>query len=647
MSVESEFFTPEPDQQDESSQTSVFSEVNYSALDTKEFRELYNADLQRFKDDSAENAAQIQSKHALASNSREFEVLNKISINNLKMGKYLEQLRSKGEYMSPQEGAMSMGIIIGLLDGQKERIEIAQRTNAYEQYKESVNRVVLFPCASAVIRFGELSLYELSKKDIDQIPAHIGYTFILDGLHQRPSGTYGVPENTGISQEYPALLYEGMENVANYIDALDESNLDAFEKRFGMLGGYKGTAAKHTSNLMHKISAIRKKVHETITDPNSIEFPQLKQVLEQYMNDENINRLDSVYYMTNQQNNEYIEFYRTIDNLRLRGVYPEFYSNIIERLNETNTAYLQDEKLISFNELQSIIRTPANNDKSIEKPYSVGSVIEAANDIMSQSRLREFRLGKGDVSFGNIQDPENTIIKFNVDDSKKITISFTFSEMDSKSLLVSYDERSQSFDWHLMQEMDTETKQMIVAESQLVLKAVQSQIEQEREQKREAQREKAQRMQELQSVRRRRSGGKGKKTRPKVVYPKAEKPEVGPLSFIDQELESEVVQEPEKRTVPPLIIPDEEHLEELLDRVSETDKRLIKERFERYNEEGLGYFKPLMHTTADGDGLYSLRVGENRVITRLVEQPDGSKAFVIENIGPRGVIYRSVDKDRL
>lgn len=641
MSVESEFFNSESHQRDEPSHLISFPETNYSVLDTKEFRELYYADFERYKKDSDDIGLQIRKKNAQANSSQEIGILDKLSISTLKMGNYLEQLQAKGGFLNQQETAMRMGVMLEILDEQKKRVEVAQRTTVYEPHKKSVDHIVLFPCAAAVIRFGELSLYELSKKEIEEIPAHVGYTFILDGLHQRPSGSYGLPEHTGIARDYPALLYEGMENVASYIDALEVSNIELFEKRFGNQGGFKGTAAKNAINLMQKISAIRNKVHETIIDPSNAEFPQLKRTVEKYMSDESIERVDSVYYMTNQQDDAYIDFYRAVEKLRAKGIYPEFYANILERMIESNKEYLLDKKLVSFDELQSIFESQLDNTESVNELDSVTHIFEIANKIMSQSRLRKFKLESEEIVTNSIKKPQNITISLYSDNPKKITISYMFNELDGKALEVTYDEKSQTLDWHLMQEMDSEIKQIIQSNSQTVLETVQSKIEQEKEQKNAERQARAQQI----GAKRRSSGRSRNRQRP-VPYEKFDKTENirPPLTHIQRTLEEEVFVDQEVGLKRSIELPEQGELQVILKGIMPDHQQQVLDKISQFNDGKIVNMKKLKPF----DGTYRITSGRYRIILQDKESlPDGTRTFSIISVEPRNKEYRDYRKGRL
>src|SRR5690606_20846236 len=119
--------------------------------------------------------------------------------------------------------------------------------------------------------------------------------------------------------------------------------------------GLKKESVDITADLINKMSTIRKNVSEVLTNPQHEDFLKLKAVAENYLRDPEVQRIESVYYMTRQVDDEYIAFYRKINTLRKEGLHSDFYAEIAQRMEESNNEYLTDNGLLSLPEFQSLI----------------------------------------------------------------------------------------------------------------------------------------------------------------------------------------------------------------------------------------------------------------------------------------------------
>src|SRR6185437_10151650 len=92
-----------------------------------------------------------------------------------------------------------------------------------------------------------------------------------------------------------------------------------------------------------------------------------------------------------------------------------------------------------------------------------------------------------------------------------------------------------------------------------------------------------------------------------------------------------------------ILIPEQEELDDILDSLSDTDRRRALAGIKAFNERGKGYLKLI--ETAKFERLWSLRINTGakglRVLVRAAGIEDGLSRFEIIDIDRRGNIYKN------
>lgn len=482
------------------------------------------------------------------------------------------------------------------------------------------------------IRYGGVSLYEFANTDI---PTPQGFQFLLDSFHNKPDGGFGTPDSINMVLDHPVLLHREIKKMPRVTNELVYTDSDEITDRWYAERGTRGKAVSKTVQLLNKVRDIRRKVDGILIDPSSPDFSQLKQLIESYFDDPNCDELFLTFLMTNEQDREYVSFYRRIKQLQKAGMYPEFYGEIARRLESSNSVYLEDERLINSQEFNRI-----TSDIPQGEAVTLDRVVTSATRVASISSREEFELkGENLEALELPLAPSQIHLQIDIKDRKKSIVRFSLDQVEGKTLEVTFDGRNLTVDWHMMPEMGEKERNIILQHLLQTYQGVINQIELEKEQRKLEAEAQAQ-------ARKTMHRPMPKRTKPQeelYLTSKNGKNGTHPAEEVIIVDLTEVSQEPEIR-VQHTIVADDEIVADAKGKMPPDHFDQVMDKIEQFNNGLTSGFKKL---TGFSDEMYRLFCGKYRVIVEEVESPNGERTFVMRSIELRNNEYREYKKGRL
>lgn len=478
------------------------------------------------------------------------------------------------------------------------------------------------------VQFGDVSFYEFFNRDIDDISSSVGYRFIMDGAAGRCAEELGSIDGLTVCEDYLFIARDAERRASHAVTRTlyaDPDVLPSGEK--GQGGRVLVTGAK----LVDKFVQMRRKVDYVITHPEEEEFAELRETIERYMSDDEIDQMIAIFAMTYQRENEYVRFYREVVRLRDSGLYPEFYSQIAERMEMTNRVYLEQNGLISIDDFRDSVLEKRSDNEGVN---DFSDVMKLVTRLSSHLAKKDIHLRGEDIDLNFSQVVSDVHVNFFKNKPKKCAVRLTFRNAGDKELLLDINSAEQRIDWHIIQSVNPEDRGHLAGIVGKILLRVEENAARERMEVVER------RIEPLKPLRRNaRSGRETIETVPRKEKTRGVKG-YSEIQADDSTTNSGAHYVDARQKV---LLTDEDLVAEQLGHVHPDHRAQIFRKIEQVNGGGVEIkeLRPFR-------GLYTVHAGRYRIVLRESDNNEpGTQLFELARIELRNDGYRDYKKQRL
>lgn len=458
---------------------------------------------------------------------------------------------------------------------------------------------------------------------------------------------------------YPTIAKEKIQQLGGEIVALVEMTANPYMVNFLLDAlhiqpqGSEREIVSTAEKMIKRISTIRKAMLNTLFDPSSADFPDLKEKVTEYLKGkDDLARLNALHLLL-LIGDEFAGGFRLAQSLSQNGnanapFYAFLATSIKKHLEEIGSP-VGSRVLLTREDLAMII----DKDKNPEpRPVPTLEELERINTLTIQkSSRKDYVIDPDAIEWQNLIPSTRISFAFFKGGSRKFAITFDYENEKGEilSLDFGFDTKKGYFDWSFMEDPEDpemqEMKDTLMLATREILLDVKEQAEAEYQQKQMEKQASAQSHQPTQS----------RKIRPNETYvprqkeKSQERPQ--PLTPIQEILQSEfsfLIQPEQQRIKNQIVLSPNDNLDKMMRNLSEADKRLAIEGIEEYNQRGIGQFKRLRYSGEERTPLFTLRIncgsgGGIRVLMHEISnptEPNNTRAFEIVDIDYRKNIYR-------
>lgn len=547
-----------------------------------------------------------------------------------------------------------VGAAVLFVNVAKRRAEIASRNGFLHKIQPVIDRENFILAKSVLIRINGFSIADLydtdliSKKRLSDL-----YSFFVD-THTKPSEEW-IKEPTvdtqllgAIGTQYPLITKGAVPVTVDQIDSIGNSKPEYLDSYVRRSSGSRKAAAEVVQKILENTARITGAVFATMLNPNSPDFPDLKEKLSAYLNQGEYTKILALYVAGLRNSMPTIELYRRAINFQRQGVEPDFYKqisdSILDLVGETRgVSYIPTKE-----DVVSLIKEPDTQADQSKTDYS--ELRTLISNIFSRSSGKFYRISTEEVSWSSVVAPSAVAIEFNSNNPRKFVVSMVYQNEFGESIFLNlgYDLTKDFSDWSFLQSpSDPEMEPMANAALQATKDILESLYKKVDEQYHQKQQARIIQLQPKPLVSQESNIVKFVPPRPQadktdLTPDKAKK--VAPLTPIQQTLQ-EAIKREESRVKNQIPMPTSEVMEKLLENIASYDREAIINGITRFNQNGLGLFKMLKGEEDDGEPLYVLRVGTRvpkgaRILMKESGSILGMRSFEIADIRYRKDIYK-------
>lgn len=457
-------------------------------------------------------------------------------------------------------------------------------------------------------------------------------------------------ENTGeLKQEYPNI-------TKNYIEMATADVLAAIDlpgNALDRLGTNVNTATEYIRWAKQFIDQARKlyqKPYATLLDPQSSDFPSLKQAIEVLLKQTWADRMLAVHFLGLQETSRMYNLYRKARKFAQEDNNHDFYNLLADVVLEYAEAKSSDRILTHEDVIMLINGNVENHDVPTFEDLKV-----IGDKAFRKSSQKEYLVDPNQIEIdrSNLIMPPKISVEFPSGNSSKIDVALHYENKDKEmlDLAIQIDTKKGKLDWSFMDSPDDpEMKRMhdaIMLATKQILLDVQKQAEKKWQERQIASASGSQPSMVAQTT----NGTKPKSETPYVPREKAEKTEKEKFLTPIQEALSEAIFDPSAKKVKRHITPlKEESMQQMMNGISPENKAFIRQKIQNFNERGVGKFKALPgYITPEGKKVYELRANDYRVLLTEVSGVNGNgnnkiHEFEVYKIGNRGKVFKPRQK---
>lgn len=504
------------------------------------------------------------------------------------------------------------------------------------------------------IKLGDASILDMVN-DSNLAPSSV-FKFAMEAyfVRNRKTHTKILAENqTPLTIAYPNLTKQHIQLASGEAMALVNTgsrDLDLLFREF-FQETFQGTdkeIAQAAKEVVKRTLSLRAKILHTILDPNSSEFPPLKEMVEKYLEDESEIRSIAILRLGLNNYNAISYVYRATRELaRFNDDNSLFYTRLSSAIRDFMEEF-PSITILTKDDLPSIIDINYNSKNPVSP--SSEDLRKIVGLIFQNSSKREYAVGPEKINWGDLVSPTSVRVEFlkNTPSKFMVLLHYQNKEGDVLDLPLLFDTKKGELDWGFLespkdQEMEALGEALLLV-TQSILLNIQQQAESEYQQR---QNERQTQIQAPQATTR--------QSRPKELYVPRKKATREkrpiPLTPLQEILQSEIpfpIQPEQQGIKNQIVSPQNEDLEKMMKNFSSGDIALVIKGIEGYNQRAVGQFKMLRLPGKQGQNLFTLRVncgtgGDIRVLlqesTTTTDSPN-LRTFEILDIDYRKNIYR-------
>lgn len=479
--------------------------------------------------------------------------------------------------------------------------------------------------------------FDTSGKSVKENASFLWPTLVENesALHNRSYEDLIKQNQNELMTEYPNLAMDAVTSALTWIRNLNSADPQLIDSLIQKLGDYPKleSSLSLVKKIVDGVWIVKQHIMEVIQNPNATDFTQVKEVIRKYLLQDKVARANALQSLTPFPS-RMKKMYRTIKELKEHGVEQEFYQlledSLLEYVDETPIdlgIYRKDDAAAVFDE----------EEKPPSQEHSLQDIRKIISGIATKAHDTEYLIAE-EFDWGAFVPPKEASILFTKNKPQELTFKLSYENDFGESCEIKFvlNTQKQTFDWSFIEDPKSEEMKLVYQYAMDVAFRALSQVLTDVERKAK---EKQQLKQK--SIGTLKPSEKQKKVRP--LKPKEEVEEIKrdriPLSPIKQALMEETRPSKEEQAKNQIIVPDpeSEEFKNLIDRLSEEDKKRMPGELEDYNNNP----QPGNFSKLKGVLLYRLGISSKvpkgiRVLLRRKER----NLFEIVDIDYRKEIYR-------
>lgn len=408
--------------------------------------------------------------------------------------------------------------------------------------------------------------------------------------------------------------------------------------------------------MIEKVDALKERIYQTILDPTSSEFKELKTMAFKYLRhpDQEV-RLRTVLALgigSAVKENTIVDAYRKAKKLgQEKNENTDFYNTLKDSIIAIILDSHVKQELLTREEVVLFLDESKGLLPTIQIP-TIEDFRQINNLTFQKTSNKSHSVNPKIVDWHNLTPASEILVTFDKNLNTKFNINLHYENDEGEALNfnLKFDTKRGELDWPFLEDPnDPEMKEMknaIMLVTKDILIDIQKQAKEEWEEKQKAKIVKI-------------NGSNGKSvtsSQAQLVtpYTPREKEERGEsqrhLTPVQQVLSGEISMQSKERVKGQIVLLPEEEMQKMLNGISLENQTMILEKIREFNEKGAGIFKALPGYAGEGGGkIYELRTGDYRVL--LIERASGNgngnkvREFEIYKVGNRREIFKKRQKN--
>lgn len=501
------------------------------------------------------------------------------------------------------------------------------------------------------IRINGVSLRELLIEDPhSHSSTAAAYQFIVEATLVRQRRSHEAVRKANkdpLLQDYPNVARSSIESVTGQIMALANFSPEAAGRySFTQNQALFGEIARYAERAHRKIYDIRQNFYRTLLQPSSPEFASVKTVLESYFKMGKRIRVLALSAAGLDETVHVYELFRKSHEYAQNGPENPFFSLLEESVGELAEEVPTCEQILTLDDIDDIFDEDNPSVSINAKTPTIDSLGKIVSSVFGRSAQREYEIQPQAINWDKFIPPHNSVIKFDQNRPQRFSILLNYESASGeiRELKLSFDTKKGIFNWNIIN-APTDSRLAVphksafrVAES--ILSQIQAQAEKQYQEKmlqRRGVTEKPMVAEKKPKERFRDEAydiRKQMRTERQTQANIEERTSILDTSFIEEEGVKKKI-----------IVPEKEILENLLKSLSSVDREIIIRGLERFNRDGVGWFKKDKGIGKAGVPLFQLRINCTvpkgaRVLVTPALSSNGEMRFEILDIDYRKNIFR-------
>jgi len=484
------------------------------------------------------------------------------------------------------------------------------------------------------IRIGNACLLEiLPENSKSKLSAPDIYNYIVQAVTLDPEEILKMQPEDELKKRWPAIALFGPISLSYFV-----VGLSSFSQR-----DIEGLVRTSTNAPPRQISQYVKRLYETVNeavedfykiilDPDNKEFDRAKAILANFLAGNEAARMTAIFELGLRSRKRLFDLCRRATEYVRENKEKDFYQLLLEGVEEFMDKFEVADLILTKEDADSLFEV---GSLDLDQRTDFDSLRVSISSIISKTSSREFEIDPDTVNWGTQAKPALCLVEFDKDKpfEFKVYLGYEGYQEESLTLAFHFDVKRGTFDWNFI-ESPTDPEMLVYRNVVLltcskILERLSEGVALEYAEKRKPQ-----------------------QVAPKVVGEKEKRER-----YVDEtyELRKRMREEIKSRTVPvpisfseirreetsvksTILLPEEDVFEGMLQNVY-LDSGQVREGIERFNEVG-GKLGRKRSRGREGQALYSLRVGDIRVLLSEASSDEGIRNFNILDIRNRKDVYR-------
>lgn len=608
------------DQFQPSYQTSDF--LNESALD-REFSVLL-IDLQTLYE-KAPNISTSTEDDAIKLDALSEKIVKATKLSDDKTIEFHEKLTQRNVTIEELaiRSALRTGIALVIEDAINTQLDfINQQANSSKYQLESFFKLYEFHWAGwLAVGIGGVSIKDLMDNKQNISPASVLKLLMESQLvKQDISHDMVLKENTdSLQRKHPNITKNYIEMATADINGATRLPIDKLYPLLSTSKGLEKESVQRAIRFVERLQMLQQTVVDTVGNPESSDFPLVKQTLEDYLKLGWRDRMLAIYMLGLKDILSARDLYRKARKFEIANNNPDFYHLLTNSMLEFFEA-LSSNTMLTKNDTLLFLEKERNGKAQTLPNYEDLAIINGLT--FQKSSEKQYDIAVDGIKWQILVPPTQASIKFSEGGPRRFTVSLRYKNQEGEiaDLNVTFDTKKGEFDWSFLESPnDPEMKEMkdaVMLATKEILLDVQRQATEEWQEK---QRAKAQTV----IV----NGTNQKKTSsPHVPRAKEKKPERQlTMTPLQEALGEPITLSQDNKIKRHVDLPPKDTLRDMMKGISPENQTLISNKLEGFNTHNIGEFKPLPPRLHNNKPVYELKSGDFRILMVEMDRINGEE----------------------